>query len=69
MEKTNFPRVDAFGDHALRCHNGSRLRIRWHGGIVRELVAAAKLAGVDVVLEPSSIMLHSNDRPDLALRD
>jgi hypothetical protein len=32
-------------------------------------VAAAKLAGVDVLLEPSSIMLHSNDRPDLALRD
>ena len=67
--KTNFPRVDAFGDHALRCHHGSRLRIRWHDGIVRELVAAAKLACVDVVLEPSNIMLHSNDRPDLALRD
>ena len=53
----------------MRCHHGSRLRIRWHDGIVRELVAAAKLAGVDVVLEPSNIMLHSNDRPDLALRD
>ena len=69
MENPNFPRVDAFGDHALRCHHGSRLRIRWHDGIVREFLAAAKLAGVDVVLEPSSIMLHSNDRPDLALRD
>ena len=35
-------------------------------GIIAKL---KKLAGVDVVLEPSSIMLHSNDRPHLALRD
>ena len=69
MEKNNFPRVDAFNENALRCHHGSRLRIRWHDGIVRELVAAAKLAGVDVVLEPFNIIPHSNDRPDLALRD
>ena len=47
--KTNFPRVDAFGDHAVRCHHGSRLRSRWHDGIVRELVAAATLAGVNGV--------------------
>ena len=67
--KTNFPRADAFGDHALRYHHGSCLRIRWHDGIVRELAASAKRAGVDVVLETSNIMPHSIDRPDLALRD
>jgi hypothetical protein len=66
---SNSPRVDVFGDHALRCHHGSRLRIRWHDGVVREFVAAAKLAGIDVESEPSNIMLHTNDRPDLGLRD
>jgi hypothetical protein len=37
--------------------------------VAREFVAAAKLAGVDVFLEPFSIILHSSDRPDLVLRD
>ena len=39
--QSNFPRVDVFGDHALRCHHGSRLRIKWHDGIVCEFAAAA----------------------------
>ena len=41
--KTNFPRVDAFGDHASRYHHGSRLRIRRHDGTVREFVAELEL--------------------------
>jgi hypothetical protein len=53
----------------LRCHHGSKLRIRWHDSIVREFVSLAKLAGADVVSEPAGIMLHTDDRPDLALRD
>jgi hypothetical protein len=66
---TTAPRVDVFGDHALRCSKGSKLRTVWHDGIKYVYAFLAKMAGVSRVLEPEQMMLFSNDRPDLALHD
>jgi hypothetical protein len=43
---TTAPRVDVFGDRALRCSKGSKLHTIWHDGIKYVYAFLAKMAGV-----------------------
>ena len=67
--KTSASQVDLFGDHALRCPRGSKLRTRWHDSIKNVYAMLATMAGLNRTLEPEQMMLFSNDRPDLAVRN
>ena len=67
--KTSASQVDLFGDHALRCPRGSKLRTRWYDCIKNVYAMLATIAGLNRTLEPEQMMLFSNDRPDLAVRN
>ena len=48
---------------------GSKLRTRWHGSIKHVCAMMATMVGLNRTLEPESMVLFSNDRPDLAVRN
>ena len=49
--KTSAPQVDLFGDHAMRCQRGSKLRTRWHDNIKNVYAMLATMAGLNSVIE------------------
>ena len=61
--KTSAPQVDLYGDHALRCARGSKLRTRWHDSIKNVYMYAmlATMAGLNRTLEPEQMMFFPND--------
>ena len=65
--KTSAPQVDLYGDHALRCPRGSKLRTRWHDSVKKVYAMLTTMAGLKRTLEPEQMMLFSGDRPDLAV--
>jgi hypothetical protein len=66
---TSASRIDVYGDHALRCSKGSKLRIAWHDSIKYVYAFLAKMVGLRVQVEPENMMLSSNDRPDISIYD
>ena len=55
--KTSASQVDLFGDHALRCPRGSKLRTRWHGSIKNVNAMLATMASLNRTFEPEQMML------------
>ena len=66
---TSASRIDVYGDHALRCSKGSKLRIAWHDSIKYVYAFLAKMVGLRVQVEPENMMFFSNDRPDMSIYD